>query len=89
MNGYDAYLPDDHLPFDDEPASDTGHLMTFRASIPPIATAVKLDGAGDGMRLQLDVPGSDVEAAIDLWRVMAGRSFRVVIVRDETVEDGS
>ncbi len=59
-------------------------LMTFRASIPPIQSAVRLDGGGDGMRLQLDIPATDVEAALDLWRAMAGTSFRVVIVRDET-----
>lgn len=58
--------------------------MTFRASIPPIQSAVRLDGGGDGMRLQLDIPATDVEAALDLWRAMAGQSFRVVIVRDET-----
>lgn len=78
MSGYD-----DRLPFDDEPAPDADALMTFRASIPPIGSAVRLDGAGDGMRLQLDIPGSDVEGALALWRAMIGRSFRVVIVRDE------
>ena len=72
-----------HLPFDDEPAPDADELMTFRASIPPIGSAVRLDGAGDGMRLQLDIPGSDVEGALALWRAMAGQSFRVVIVRNE------
>ena len=80
MSGY-AH-PDDELPFESGPEID-GELMTFRASIPPIGSAVRLDGAGDGMRLQLDIPGSDVEGALALWRAMAGRSFRVVIVRDE------
>lgn len=78
MSGYD-----DRLPFDDEPALDVDALMTFRASIPPIQSAVRLDGAGDGMRLQLDIPGSDVEGALALWRAMAGQTFRVVIVRNE------
>ncbi len=59
-------------------------LLTFRASIPPIQSAVTLDGAGDGMRLKLDVPGTDVDAALALVRGLAGQTFRVVIVRDET-----
>lgn len=58
--------------------------MTFRASIPPIASAVTMDGGGDGMRIKLDIPGSDVDAGIALVRGLAGRSFRVVIVHDET-----
>lgn len=57
--------------------------MTFRASIPPIASAVTVDGAGDGMRVKLDIPRTDVDAGLALVRAMAGRSFRVVIVRDD------
>lgn len=79
----------DRLPFDpdyDDAGDDS--IVTFRASIPPIASAVTLDGAGDGMRVKLDIPGTDVDAGLALVRAMAGRSFRVVIVRDDD-EGGS
>lgn len=42
---------------------------TFRASLPPILSALKVSGDG-GARLQLDVPDSDMAEALKLllWR---------------------
>lgn len=44
--------------------------ITFLASFPPIQSAIKIAGAGDGMRIQLDVPESEMANAIGLlaWR---------------------
>jgi len=42
--------------------------IVFRASLPPIQSAINLDGRGDGARIKLDVPRSDVEAVLELQR---------------------
>lgn len=43
---------------------------TFRAAFPAIQTAIKVKGSGDGMRIQLDIPESDMGEAVKLlqWR---------------------
>lgn len=43
---------------------------TFQASFPPIQSAIKISGDGDGMRLQLDVPESEMGEAVSVlaWR---------------------
>jgi hypothetical protein len=43
---------------------------TFLASFPTIQSAIKIDGGGNGMRVQLDVPESEMHEAIKLlmWR---------------------
>ena len=43
---------------------------TFLASFPPIMSAIKIAGNGDGMRIQLDVPESEMGEAVKLlqWR---------------------
>ena len=43
-------------------------VITFRASLPPIQSAINLDGRGDGARIKLDVPRSDVDAILELQR---------------------
>ena len=44
--------------------------VTFLAAFPPIQSAIKVTGAGDGMRIQLDIPESEMANAIELlaWR---------------------
>jgi hypothetical protein len=39
---------------------------TFLASFPPIMTAIKVFGSGDGMRIQLDIPESEMGNALEL-----------------------
>ncbi len=57
--------------------------ITFTASLPPIQSAFVLDGIGDGGRVKLDVPRTDVEALLKL-QSLAGVAFRVTIeVGDE------
>lgn len=55
--------------------------IVFRASIPPIQSAVKVAGDG-GVRLTIDVADSDYEAVMDFVRQARGRSFRLVPVWD-------
>jgi len=42
----------------------------FIASFPPIQSAIKIAGNGDGMRVQLDIPESEMGEAVKLlqWR---------------------
>jgi len=43
---------------------------TFRAAFPSIQSAIKVYGDKQGMRVQLDIPESDMSAALSLllWR---------------------
>lgn len=59
---------------------------TFRAAFPPIQSAIKIYGNGDGLRFQLDVPESDMGEAVKLLG-MRGKVLRVVIV-EEAKDDG-
>ena len=52
--------------------------ITFTASLPPIQSAINLDGNGDGARIKLDIPRSDIAAILKLQQ-MTGKSFKVVI----------
>jgi len=56
--------------------------ITFIASLPPIQSAINLDGQGDGARIKLDVPRSDIEAILKL-QGLSGESFRVTIESDK------
>jgi len=46
---------------------------TFIASFPPIQSAIKITGDGNGMRLQLDVPETEMGEAVKVlaWRECA------------------
>lgn len=43
---------------------------TFRATFPSIQSAIKVHGDGNGMRIQLDIPESEMAEAVKLlaWR---------------------
>lgn len=56
--------------------------ITFTASLPPIQSAINLDGNGDGARIKLDIPRSDIKAILELQQ-MTGKSFKVVITDEE------
>lgn len=62
--------------------SDELSRATFAASIPPIMSGIK--AGGDGMRLQLDIPESDMGEAVKLV-AMRGKRLRVTV---EVVENG-
>jgi len=54
---------------------------TFRASIPPIMSGIKT--GGDGMRVQFDIPESDMGEAVKLL-TMRGKVLQVTV----TVKNG-
>ena len=58
---------------------------TFRAAFPAIHTAIKIKGGGDGMRIQLDIPESDMGEAVKMlqWR----QTVLVVTVEPEKDDD--
>lgn len=58
---------------------------TFRAAFPSIMSAIKVDGSGGGMRIQFDVPESEMAEAIKLlaWR----QCVLVVTVRPESSDE--
>jgi len=60
--------------------------ITFTASLPPIQSAINLDGQGDGARIKLDVPRSDVEAVLKL-QGLSGKTFKVSIEAISEWED--
>jgi hypothetical protein len=57
---------------------------TFLASMPPIGSALKISGDGNGARLQLDIPESEMDKAHDLLG-MREKELRITI---EVVEYG-
>ena len=59
--------------------------IVFHASLPPLQSAITLDGHGDGGRVKLDVPRSDVEALLRLQ----GWAECVLLVRIELEQDGT
>jgi hypothetical protein len=56
--------------------------IKFTASLPPIQSAINLDGNGDGSRIKLDIPRSDIQAVLKLQE-LAGTSFKVVISNEK------
>lgn len=52
--------------------------ITFIASLPPIQSAISLDGYGDGARIKIDVPRSDISEVLKL-QGLAGQTFKVTI----------
>jgi len=53
-------------------------LIEFIATLPPIQSAMSVSGNGDGMRIKLDIPESEVPKAIKLM-LLANSTFKVQI----------
>ncbi len=53
-------------------------IIEFIASLPPIQSAINLDGLGDGARIKLDISRQDIEAVIELSK-LSGKCFKVII----------
>ena len=53
--------------------------IEFMASLPPIQSAVKIDGQDGGARIQLDVPASELPEVIKIPAYCAGKTFKVII----------
>lgn len=58
--------------------------ITFYASFPPIQSAIKRDGSGGGMRIQLDIPESEMANALYLVAMVQQRLIVTVKV-DKTL----
>ena len=52
--------------------------IEFIASLPPIQSAINIDGQGNGARIKLDIPASELAHVIALQKYI-GESFKVVI----------
>jgi len=60
--------------------------IEFIASLPPIQSAINLDGQGDGARIKLDIPRSYIKEILKL-QALAGQSFKVIIFSIEQDEN--
>jgi hypothetical protein len=52
--------------------------LEFIASLPPIASAIQIDGLGDGAIIKLMLPRSEMYSIVQL-QLLAGKSFKVTI----------
>ena len=57
--------------------------INFIASLPPIQSAITIDGRGEGARIKLDIPATEVGAVLLLQHYYSGRAFRVRITEDD------
>lgn len=56
--------------------------IEFSASLPPIQSALNISGNGDGARIKLDVPGSDMAQVLKLV-LLTGKVFKVTVEAEE------
>ena len=59
--------------------TDAPQRITFTASLPPIQSAISMDGRGDGARIKIDVPATDVGAILLLQHYFSGKAFTVTV----------
>lgn len=59
--------------------------IIFVASLPPIMSAISVDGIGNGARIKLDIPASEMLAVVQL-QTMVGKVFKVTV--EEIEESG-
>ncbi len=52
--------------------------FSFNASLPPIQSAISISGQGDGARVKLDIPQTELPAILRL-QLLSGTTFRVTI----------
>jgi len=60
--------------------------IQFVASLPPIQSAINIDGQGNGARIKLDIPASKMLQVIQL-QTMIGSAFKVTIEKIKTDND--
>lgn len=59
-------MPDDCI---DTIITDPPYKIEFMASLPPIQSAINIDGQGDGARIKLDIPASEMEQVIEFAKI--------------------
>ncbi len=52
--------------------------FSFVASLPPIQSAINVSGHGDGARVKMDIPQSEMAAVLNL-QLLCGQVFKVTI----------
>jgi len=52
--------------------------IEFTASLPPIQSAISISGMGDGARIKLDIPQSELASILKL-QVMTGCLLKVTV----------
>ena len=52
--------------------------ICFLSSLPDIQSAINISGAGNGVRLKLDVPETEIAEVIKLT-LLRGKAFKVTI----------
>ena len=57
-------------------------MIEFIASLPPIQSAILLDGLGDGARIKLDVSRQYVSEILELKK-FAGKNLKITIEQSE------
>jgi hypothetical protein len=67
--------------------ADAPKSISFTASLPPIQSAISMDGYGEGARIKLDIPRIDSGAVLLLQHYFAGKAFRVTIELEESMEE--
>ena len=60
--------------------------IKFIATLPPIQSAIQIDGQGDGGRIKLDISRQYVDAIINLQK-LAGKRLNVQIEENPDDED--
>ena len=60
--------------------------FSFTASLPPIQSAISVSGQGDGARIKLDIPQSELAAVINL-QLLSGQVFKVTIETEGEYEN--
>ena len=61
-------------------------IIEFIASLPPIMSAINIDGLGDGARVKIDISRKYIQEVIKL-QLLAGQSFKVIIEPIEKSDD--
>ena len=64
---------------------NTSDKIQFMASLPPITSAISVSGIGEGARVKLDIPATEMLAVVQL-QLLCGQVFKVTI---EKVDDKS
>lgn len=52
--------------------------IVFTASLPPIQSAISVDGQGNGARIKLDLPASEFESILRI-QALSGKCFTITI----------
>ena len=57
--------------------------IEFIASLPPIMSAISVDGIGNGARIKLDIPASEMLQVVQL-QTFVGKLFKITIEKYES-----